>query len=153
MHIVDMLKMEYIISDLKSGDKPGVLRELSRVFLFDHPQMDPEAMSGILLDRESLGSTGIGEGIAIPHGKMAGLSEAVVAFGRSREGIPFDSLDGKPAHLFFIIMAPENSTGIHLKLLAKISRMLTDENFRRNLLQAGSAGEMYAEIARKDASS
>jgi len=152
MHIVDMLKMEYIIGTLKSKGKPEVLKELSRVFLSDHGQMDPESVSAMLMAREGLGSTGIGDGIAIPHGKMPGLSEPLIAFGRSSEGIPFDSLDGKPAHLFFVIVAPESSTGVHLKILARLSRMLKDGEFRSRLLQAESVHDMYAEIAQQDAS-
>jgi len=152
MHIVDMLKMEYIIGDLKSREKTQVLKELSGVFMSNHAMMDAETVSGILMARENLGSTGIGDGVAIPHGKMPGLSEPVISFGRSSEGIPFDSLDGRKAHLFFAIIAPENSTGIHLKLLAKLSRMLKDREFRSRLLQAGSVHEIYTEIAEKDAS-
>jgi nitrogen PTS system EIIA component len=152
MHIVDMLKMEYIIGTLKSKGKPEVLKELSRVFLFDHEQMDPETVSAMLMAREGLGSTGIGDGIAIPHGKMPGLSEPLIAFGRSSEGIPFDSLDGKPAHLFFVIIAPESSTGVHLKILARLSRILKDSEFRSRLLQADSVHDIYAEIAQQDAS-
>ena len=128
MNIVDILKKEYIISNLVSKDKPSVLREISKAFLYKHEHIDPEAIFDVLMARENLGSTGIGEGIAIPHGKQPGLEETVISVGRSREGIPFDSMDGMPAHLFFAIVAPENSTGIHLKLLAKISRMLKMKN-------------------------
>ena len=152
MHIVDMLKIEYVIAALESKGKPEVLKELSRVFLFDHRQMEPEAVSAMLMAREDLGSTGIGDGIAIPHGKMPGLSEPLIAFGRSREGIPFDSLDGKPAHLFFVIIAPESSTGVHLKILARLSRMLKDSDFRNRLLQAESVNDLYTEIVHQDAS-
>lgn len=152
MNIVDVLKKEYIVSDLVSKDKQAVLREISKALLHNHEDMDPEAVFNVLMARENLGSTGIGEGIAIPHGKMPGLEEPVVSFGRSREGIPFDSMDGLPAHLFFAIVAPENSTGVHLKLLAKISRMLKDEKFRERLMKAESAEEIYKEIKIKDAS-
>ena len=95
-----------------------------------------EAMLQVLLERERLGSTGIGEGIAIPHGKLQGLDEILLSFGRSSEGISFDAMDGKPVHLFFLLMAPENSAGLHLKILAKISRMLKDPALRDNLLRA-----------------
>lgn len=152
MNIVDILKKEYIICNLMSKDKPEVLREISKVFLYNHEHIDPEAIFNVLIARENLGSTGIGEGIAIPHGKMPGLTEPVISFGRSRQGIAFDSMDGMPAHLFFAIVAPENSTGIHLKLLAKLSRMLKDEAFREKLLKAESVQEIYKELAQKDAS-
>ena len=151
MHIVDMLKIEYIIGDLESKNKREVLQEIPKVFLIDHSHMDIDRMTAILLDRENLGSTGIGEGIALPHGKMPGLDETLISFGRSHDGISFDSLDGKPAHLFFLVMAPENSTGIHLKLLARLSKMLKDSEFRKRLLEARTKGEIFASIAQKDA--
>ena len=147
-----MLKMEYINADLKSKDKVEVLKEITAVFHFGHSEIDVERMAEVLCARESLGSTGIGDGIAIPHGKMQGLEGPVISFGRSRLGIPFDSLDGKPAHLFFMIMVPENTTGIHLKLLARLSKMLKDGDFRRKLLNAETAGEIYTAIAQKDGS-
>ena len=111
---------------LKARNKRDALAELAGVFAKGKIRVDPEAMLHVLLEREKLGSTGIGDGIAIPHGKIAGLDEMVVAFGRSREGIDFEAMDGKPVHLFFLLMAPENSAGQHLKALAKISRMLKD---------------------------
>ena len=107
-------------------------------------------MLHVLLDREKLGSTGIGDGIAIPHGKLAGLEEMVVAFGRSRSGIAFEAMDGKPVHLFFLLMAPENSAGQHLKVLAKISRMLKDAGFRKNLLEAKTHDDLVRLISEKD---
>ena len=116
----------------------------------ERSKFDPEAMLHVLLEREKLGSTGIGDGIAIPHGKLAGLDEMVVAFGRSREGIDFEAMDGKPVHLFFLLMAPENSAGQHLKALAKISRMLKDAGFRKNLLEAKTHDDLVRIIAEKD---
>ncbi|HPR15219.1 MAG TPA: PTS sugar transporter subunit IIA, partial [Smithella sp.] len=97
----------------------------------------------ILKQRENLGSTGIGEGVAIPHGKISNLNDIVVAFGRSEKGIAYDSLDGKPVHLFFLLLAPENSAGQHLKILAKISKMLKDVYFRNKLIAAKSRDELY----------
>jgi PTS system nitrogen regulatory IIA component len=91
------------------------------------------------MDREGLGSTGIGEGVAIPHGKIPGIDRLVAVFGRSPAGVQFASLDGKPARLFFLILAPENSAGMHLKALARISRLLKDPRFRERLLAAEGA--------------
>ncbi len=150
MRVTDILKKEYIISHLRSRSKREVMEELSRIFLNVDRNIDVKAMTSILLAREDLGSTGIGEGIAIPHGKMAGLNDIIMSFGRSDEGINFDSLDGKPAYFFFMIMAPEGSTGTHLKLLAMISRMLKSERFRKRLLDAADADELYSEIVKKD---
>ncbi|MGE5844763.1 MAG: PTS sugar transporter subunit IIA, partial [Syntrophaceae bacterium] len=130
----------------------AVLAELSEIFTRDHAGIQSEAMIEVLLEREKLGSTGIGDGIAIPHGKLKGLDSLVISFGRSREGIDFDSIDGRPAHIFFLLMAPESSTGQHLKALAKISRMLKDPEFRNDLLSAKNAEELYRKIADKDES-
>jgi PTS system nitrogen regulatory IIA component len=109
-----------------------------------------EYVVNTLLDREKLGSTGIGDGIAIPHGKLADLDELIVTFGRSKEGVNFDSMDGKPANLFFLLLAPENTTGLHLKVLAKISKMLKDNTFRKKLIEAKSKDELYLIIGDKD---
>lgn len=152
MQITDMFKKEYIIEALKAKSKRAVLAELSEIFTRDHAGIHSEAMIEVLLEREKLGSTGIGDGIAIPHGKLKGLESLVISFGRSREGIDFDSIDGRPAHIFFLLMAPESSTGQHLKALAKISRMLKDPEFRNDLLSAKNAEELYRKIADKDES-
>ncbi|MDP2840462.1 MAG: PTS sugar transporter subunit IIA, partial [Syntrophales bacterium] len=130
--------------------KRDALAELAGVFAQGRINVDSEAMLHVLLERERLGSTGIGDGIAIPHGKLPGLEEMVVSFGRSREGIAFEAMDGKPVHLFFLLMAPENSAGQHLKALAKISRMLKDANFRKNLLEAKMHEDLFRIIAEKD---
>ncbi len=149
MKILDMIKTGYVIEELQAKTKRDVLTELSSVFLRDL-SCDPEEMVSILLEREKLGSTGIGDGIAIPHGKMGSMKELVVAFGRSRKGIDFNAMDGKSVHLFFLLMAPENSAGLHLKALARISRMLKDVAFRKRLLDARSEQELRAAIAEKD---
>jgi PTS system nitrogen regulatory IIA component len=152
MQIIDMFKKEYIIEELKAKSKRAVLVELSEIFTHYHSGIQGEAMVEVLLDREKLGSTGIGDGIAIPHGKLKGLDHLVIAFGRSREGIDFDAIDGKPVHIFFLLMAPESSTGQHLKALAKISRMLKDQEFRSSLMSAKNTEEIYQIIADKDES-
>jgi PTS system nitrogen regulatory IIA component len=150
MKITDMLKREFVVEQLKAGNKRDALAELAGVFALGRIKVDSEAMLHVLLERERLGSTGIGDGIAIPHGKLSGLEEMVVSFGRSREGIAFEAMDGKPVHLFFLLMAPENSAGQHLKALAKISRMLKDANFRKSLLEAKMHEDLFRIIAEKD---
>jgi PTS system nitrogen regulatory IIA component len=150
MKITEMLRKEFVLEELKAGNKHDALAELAGVFAKGKIKVNAEAMLHVLLDRERLGSTGIGDGIAIPHGKVQGLDEIVVAFGRSREGIGFEAMDGKPVHLFFLLMAPENSAGQHLKALAKISRMLKDPNFRKNLLNAVMHEDLFRIIAEKD---
>ena len=150
MKITEMLKREFVLEQLKAGNKRDALAELAGVFTQGRIKVDSEAMLHVLLERERLGSTGIGDGIAIPHGKLPGLEEMVVSFGRSREGIAFEAMDGKPVHLFFLLMAPENSAGQHLKALAKISRMLKDANFRKNLLEAKMHEDLFRIIVEKD---
>jgi PTS system nitrogen regulatory IIA component len=105
----------------------------------------------VLLDREKLGSTGIGDGIAIPHGKIKDLGGVVASFGRSPEGVDFESLDQKPAHLFFLLVAPENSAGVHLKALARISRLLKHPSFRKRLMEAENEEELFQIISEEDA--
>jgi PTS system nitrogen regulatory IIA component len=104
----------------------------------------------VLMERERLGSTGIGDNVAIPHGKLANLSDLRLAFGRSLTGVNFDSMDGKPSQLFFLLLAPVNSAGLHLKALAKISRMLMNATFRENLMQAGEGHDIYQLLKEKD---
>jgi PTS system nitrogen regulatory IIA component len=150
MKITEMLRQEFVVEALKARNKHDALVELAGVFAKGKIEVDPEAMLHVLLERERLGSTGIGDGIAIPHGKVSGLDQIVVSFGRSREGIEFEAMDGKPVHLFFLLMAPENSTGLHLKVLARISRMLRDPGFRKDLLDAKKHEELFGIIAKKD---
>jgi PTS system nitrogen regulatory IIA component len=148
--IRDMLQREFIIQDLKATGKKDVLEELVHVFAEQNGGMDSETMVRVLLEREKLGSTGIGDGIAIPHGKLAGIEEILVGFGRSRAGVDFNSLDGRPVHLFFIIMAPDTSSAKYLKVLAKISRMLKDPKMRKDLLEAASVDDLYRIIETMD---
>ncbi len=150
--ITDLLSELCVIDELKAKTKKEVLYELSEILLEEKPSLDSAAVVEVLLDREKLGSTGIGEGIAIPHGKMASLERLIVSFGRSTRGVDFEALDGKPAYLFFLLMAPENSAGQHLKALAKISRMLKDETFRQGLMKAESKTDLYTLIREKDLS-
>ncbi|ABC77094.1 PTS sugar transporter subunit IIA [Syntrophus aciditrophicus] len=150
MKITDLLKKDFIIEELVSTGKQEVLEELSRSFQKGNVKFNLDAMIKVLLEREKLGSTGIGDHIAIPHGKLNGLDDLIVAFGRSSRGIDFDAMDGKPVNLFFLLMAPEHSTGQHLKALAKISRMLKDHHFRKSLMETKSKDELYQIIADKD---
>jgi PTS system nitrogen regulatory IIA component len=150
MKIIDLLKPDYILETLKSDKKRDVLLELLAPFLKHYPNLDAESALSVLMEREKLGSTGIGEGIAIPHGKLPGLDDLVVCFGKSKAGIDFNAMDGKPVYLFFLLLAPENSAGQHLKTLAKISRMLKDGRFRTKLIEAKSGDDIFRMIAQQD---
>jgi PTS system nitrogen regulatory IIA component len=150
MKIADIFKQEFIIEELAAKTKRDVLLELSTAFLRGPYSFDTERVVEILLNREKLGSTGIGDGIAIPHGKLEGLNELILGFGRSTGGIDFQAMDGRPVHLFFLLVAPENSEGQYLKALAKISRMLKEATFRKRLMDADAAAELYRIVTDKD---
>ena len=150
MKILDILDKLMIVSRLTSSDKAGVLRELVRVLAQVEKEVDEEKMLEILLERESLGSTGIGEGVAIPHGKSKDVKKLLASFGRSLRGVDFQSMDGKPAHLFFLLVAPENSARIHLKALVRISRLMKDQTFRKRLMEAHSSEEIYSLFSEGD---
>jgi len=150
MNLTDLLTEEHIITDLACRDKDSVLRELVSVLTDPGASITEEVLFDVLAERERLGSTGIGNGVAIPHGKVKGIDRLLVSFGRSLHGIDFDSLDGKPANLFFVLLAPENSTGVHLKLLAKISKMLKEKEFRTGLMQASSGEDIFKLIKKRD---
>ena len=107
-------------------------------------------MAHTLLEREKLGSTGIQDGVAIPHGKFKTLPYMVVLFGRSMKGIDFQAFDNKPTHLFFVLLAPEEATSEHLKLLARLSRLLKKQSLREALLQAKDAEEIYQTLCEED---
>jgi len=150
MKILDILHEDCIIPELRSQNKREVLEELTGALLHSKAALDQDALVEVLLERERLGSTGIGDGIAIPHGKMQDLDELVLSFGRSARGIEFDSMDGRPTHLFFLLIAPENSAGTHLRALAKISRLLKSAHFRQRLMEAGTKEEIFQVIQEED---
>jgi len=149
MKLMDLMNKKAIIPELTGKGKKEVLLELCQVVAAQEG-LETAPLLEVLLEREKLGSTGIGEGIAIPHGKTTATDKLVVACGRSPQGVDFDSMDGKPTHLFFLLLAPENTAGAHLKALAKISRLLKEPDFRRKLLAASGTDEIYQLIASKD---
>lgn len=149
MKIRDVLHKESILPEIASADKKGVLGELSEP-VAQLAGVSSEELVRVLLERERLGSTGIGGGIGIPHGKMQGLDELVLGFGLSRAGVAFDSMDGRPTHIFFLLVTPENSAGLHLKLLARISRVLKNDMFKARLLDAHDRDAVYCLIQEYD---
>ena len=151
MKIVDFVRPELIVGELKQHDKSGVIKELASHLAGNVTGVDRESLAKVLLERERLASTAIGEGVAIPHGKLDAVGKLVACVGRAPQGVDFDSMDGRPTHLFFVLVAPENSTGVHLKALARISRLFKDPEFRTRLMQAKDAAEIYRVIADEDA--
>ena len=152
MKISDMLERQAVLAELHGKTKPELLRELCHPLAARHPSFSEDRLVQTLLDRERLGSTGLAEGVAIPHGKLKGLDKLIGSFGRTVEGVDFDSLDKAPTHLFFTIFAPEASSGDHLRALARVSRMLRSPEFRAQVLKAADADAIYALIQAADAS-
>ncbi len=150
MRLSEILGENNVIPDLKARDKKAVLEELAQTIVDQEPALDKNALVKVLLERERLGSTGIGDGVAIPHGKFNGLTQPMVSFGRSRKGLDFESMDGQPAFLFFLLVAPENSTSIHLKALARIAKILKSSSFRKALMEVPTKKELYQTIIQND---
>jgi PTS system nitrogen regulatory IIA component len=148
--ILDYLKEEWILPNLQGTDKSSVLEELSGKLVRPCQVSSREELLQVLLDREKLESTGIGEGIAIPHGRLKKLKSFFICFGRSIKGVDFDSIDHKATHLFFMVMAPENSAVVNLKLLGRIVTLLKDVSFKKRLMDAPSQKELFQIISEED---
>jgi len=151
LKILDYLKEDRVNAELQGKDKLAVLKELSGMVAGPCRGGSEDEIVRVLLDREGLESTGIGEGIAIPHGRLKRLKNFVVSFGRSVQGVEFDSIDHKPSHLFFLVMAPENSAVDNLKLLSRIVTLLKDASFKRRLMEGRSQKELFQIISDEDA--
>lgn len=153
MKIDEFLCADAITPDLKSETKAEVIEELVSL-LIDAKAVDVKNKSkiiDILMAREGLGSTAIGQGIAIPHGKIDAAEKLVAALGISKKGVDFDSLDGEPAHIFFLLLAPTDSAGPHLKALARVSRLLKDKYFRDSLKAVNDKKEILDLVSHEDA--
>jgi nitrogen PTS system EIIA component len=151
MRVIDILAEDLVIPQLRSASKTEVLHELAQHLAAQRADINAEHLVSVLLDRERLGTTAIGEGIAIPHGKLPGLKNVVAVFGRSPQGIDCQSLDGLPTRLFFLLVAPEEAAGVHLKALARVSRLLKDKAFRERLMQGTNQATLYQVICEEDA--
>jgi PTS system nitrogen regulatory IIA component len=150
MKLADLIQEVNIIPELKAKDKKGVLEELAEVIADYNTSIDKNTLVRVLLERERLGSTGIGDGVAIPHGKFHGISHPIISFGRSRKGLDFESMDGQPAYLFFLLVAPENAANLHLKAIAKVAKLLKNSHFRKILMEASSREQIYQTIVQND---
>ena len=150
MKITDILAKEHIIIDLVANDKAEVLKELSSLLEKKGAITNKDALLTALINREKLGSTGIGENVAIPHAKLENIDIITTAFARSVKGIEFESLDKKPVHFICLVVAPLNSTGLHLKALARISRLLKNSALRENILHANEVDEIFSLLVEED---
>jgi PTS system nitrogen regulatory IIA component len=151
MKILDILLRDAVIVDLRATAKREALEEICAAVAAAEPAADRGKLIEVLTERERLQSTGIGEGVAIPHGKVPGLPRLIAAFAKSKGGVDFDSVDGQKTHLFFLLVMPDNAGGQHLKALARISRSLRDPAFRRAVEAAGTRDEVLRAIEHEDA--
>ena len=150
MKITDFLTVQTIIPALSSHEKNSALEEMANWLVSYHRHLNKQTVLTVLLEREKISTTAIGEGVAIPHGKLPGVERVLGVFARSPQGVDFASLDGGPTHLFFVLIAPENAAADHLKALARISRLLKDEAFRRRLMEGQTSQELFNIIAEED---
>jgi len=149
MKITDFLKEDCVIVNLKSRDKKGAIAELLSLLEKNKYIKESKKILETVMEREKLGSTGIGQGIAVPHAKTEQIDNLVGALGISQNGVDFDSLDGEPVYIIFLLLAPTKSIGLHLKALAKIARLLKDRVFR-NALRECKTPEEAIKIIKED---
>ena len=150
MKIEEILKKESVIADLLADNKIDVIKEMVYHLKENNFIKNEETLFNTLMEREKLGSTGIGENVAIPHGKSNETTEIITVLARSIKGIEFESLDQKPVHFICMVIAPANSTGQHLKALARISRLFKNQGLREGILQAGNPDVIYSIITNED---
>jgi PTS system nitrogen regulatory IIA component len=150
MRLAELVTPGQVAAELKSRSKLEVLEELAALLAVGKPASVVKDYSRVLVERERLRSTGVGSGVAIPHGKVQGLDRVMLAVGLSRRGIDFDAADGKPVNIFMALAAPVSSTGDHLKALARIARLCSDVDFRRRLLECQSDDVAYRLLIEED---
>lgn len=150
MRITDFLTAQGVIPQLAAQEKSAVLREMAQGLAAQRESLNADQVLQVLWERERISTTAIGEGVAIPHGKLAGIERVLGVFARSAEGVDFAALDGAPTHLFFVLLAPENAAADHLKALARISRLLKDAAFRSRLMEGQTREEIFKIIAEED---
>lgn len=148
--IEDLLDPKAVEGELVSNEKGKIIDELAGLMARAYPEVMLDGVAVKIREREKLGSTGIGDGVAIPHCKLPGLDRVLCCFGRNKSGVDFESVDDKPVHLFFMLIAPDNSAGIHLDALDKISKMCRRPGFRKSVMAADGAKEIY-EIMKREA--
>ncbi|MDR1434496.1 PTS sugar transporter subunit IIA [Candidatus Endomicrobiellum devescovinae] len=151
MKIMDFLSQDAIIVDLKATDKKSAIVELAEVLKNTKKIKNSDDIINIVLERERLGSTGIGQGVALPHGKTDLLHEQIGVLGISRKGIEFNSLDGEPVHIIFLLVGPVEVAGQHLKALSRISRLFKDKFLRQAIKEAKTTQEVVKLIQQEDA--
>jgi len=150
MKIDEILKKECVIADLVGKNKLEVIKEMTECLKQNKIVNDDQALFETLMEREKLGSTGIGENVAIPHGKSDELTQIITVFARSLKGVDFESLDQKPVHFVCMVIAPAHSTGQHLKVLARISRLFKNQGLREGILKSEDTDSIYSLLLEED---
>ena len=150
MKIEEILKRELVITDLVGKNKPEVIKEMTQCLKKNNMIKDDQALFETLMERERLGSTGIGENVAIPHGKSDEVMQIIIVFARSINGVDFESLDQKPVHFVCMVIAPAHSTGQHLKVLARISRLFKNQGLREGVLKSENSEAIYSTLLEED---
>ena len=150
MKIVEFLNEKAVSANLKATTKEATIRELVDILAKAEGIKNREELVKVLLNREVLGSTGIGQGVGIPHGKTDTVKKLVAAFGICHHGVDFDALDGEPVYIFFLLVAPKETAGPHLKALAQISRLLRDSYFCELIKRCQSPDELYELIKHEE---
>ena len=150
MKVSELLKTEFVIPNLKGETKEDVINELLDLFKNDPRVEDIEKVRSAVLDREKVMSTGVGKGFAIPHGKTNFVKEIIGAFGRIPDGIDYESLDGNPVQLIFLLIGKDNLISTHIKLLSRISRLMNKDDFRHRLIEANTAEEIVKLFAEEE---
>ena len=149
MKVLDLLNKNCIVADLKGQTKEDVINELINLFKDDSRVIDLEKVRDAVLEREKIMSTGVGKGFAIPHGKTNAVTDILAAFGKTTRPIEYDSLDGHPVYLVFLLVGKDNLVSKHIKLLSRISRMMNKDEFREKLIQAKDSEDIL-EIFKKE---
>ncbi|MCK6547689.1 PTS sugar transporter subunit IIA [Myxococcota bacterium] len=150
MKIVDFLSESLIVSDLESTSRDEVLEEIVSKVSSVRTDVNRAVAFHVLMERERLSSTGIGNGFAIPHAKLPHITTVIGCFARSSKGVAFGALDHRPVHLFLTLLAPEGASGLQLKALARASRLFKNDDFRARLLSSTGAPEIWSVITTED---
>jgi len=150
LKIAEILQEQCVVADIRGKTKKEIITELVEALANARLVKDVEPVVNVVMDREKLGSTGIGNGVAVPHGKLKNINNIMCAFGRSQNGVDFDAVDRAPVHIFFLVLAPEDSASLHLKVLSRITKILRDQSLRKKIIKLSNVHELYMSILEED---
>jgi len=150
LKIAEILQEQCVVADIRGKTKREIITELVEALAKARLVKDIEPVVNVVMDREKLGSTGIGNGVAVPHGKLKNINNIMCAFGRSQNGVDFDAVDRAPVHIFFLVLAPEDSASLHLKVLSRITKILRDQSLRKKIIKLTNVHELYTSILEED---